>query len=318
MTYDKEKLLKMLSNAPLYIFHEGKNDEFLNCMDYNFHNHYNYAHGATKLVIIPIDQEEDYVIKIPYTGSYYYESGYYTSYTILPSQSEYCDFVAAGEPNYWDYCAREAERYILALQKNLSKYQCLVLMDAGSSLSRFAMFLLRGANQVQFLVRLNDNNVRNHFKTLFIMKKIEGIAINRSNSSRIVDLSALKESGKSRDNLILLKNDLITIPEDMEIRVDSFTPKGGQSTDYYLITIKVNDTIYDATMTSFRRSKNVTDEELEKALASEPNRMLFNLGDDEQRAVYLRGKTFKVVNVVRLKSRWDDGRFVTIPILEIA
>ena len=180
------------------------------------------------------------------------------------------------------------------------------------------MFLLRGANQVQFLVRLNDNNVRNHFKTLFIMKKIEGIAINRSNSSRIVDLSALKESGKSRDNLILLKNDLITIPEDMEIRVDSFTPKGGQSTDYYLITIKVNDTIYDATMASFRRSKNVTDEELEKALASEPNRMLFNLGDDEQRAVYLRGKTFKVVNVVRLKSRWDDGRFVTIPILEIA
>lgn len=150
------------------------------------------------------------------------------------------------------------------------------------------------------------------------MKKIEGIAINRSNSSRIVDITTLKESGKSRDNLVLLKNDLITIPEDMEIRVDSFTPKGGQSTDYYLITIKVNDTIYDATMASFRRSKNVTDEELEKALASEPNRMLFNLGDDEQRAKYLQGKTFKVIDIIRLKNRWDETRFVTIPIIEIA
>ena len=126
MTYNKEKLLKMLSTAPLYegiVFHEGKNDEFFNSIDNDFCNYYNYAYGATKLALIPLNKNDDYVIKIPYTGSYYYKSGYYTSNaTYHPSETDYYDFIAADdETRPWDYCAGEAKRYILAEQEGLSK-----------------------------------------------------------------------------------------------------------------------------------------------------------------------------------------------------
>lgn len=125
MTYNKEKILDMLSTAPLYEgikFHEGKNDDFFNCMDDDFSNYYDYAYGATKLALIPINNEEDYVIKIPYTGSYYYESGYYTSIYYHPSKTEYRDFVEADDLNHpWDYCAAEAKRYLQAKQKGLAE-----------------------------------------------------------------------------------------------------------------------------------------------------------------------------------------------------
>lgn len=151
------------------------------------------------------------------------------------------------------------------------------------------------------------------------MKKIDGIAINRSNSARKVSLSDLKDSGKSRDNLLLFKGDQIEIPEDLDVWIDSFTPKGGSDkVDYYLLTVKVNDQIFDATMASFRRMKSVADDDLDKALSTDVNRKLYHMSDDEQRASYLQGKTLLVKDSVKLKNRFDETRFVTVPILEIA
>lgn len=126
MTYDREKLLNMLSTAPLYkgmIFHEGKNDDFFNSMDNDFNNYYNYAYGATKLAIIPVSEKEDYVIKIPYTGCYNYESGYYINSFYHPTQEDYWDYCnSESDERCWDYCAGEVNRYRIAAEKGFSHY----------------------------------------------------------------------------------------------------------------------------------------------------------------------------------------------------
>lgn len=126
MTYNKENILKMLSMAPIYEgfeFHEGKNGDFFGSMDNDFCNHYDYAYGATKLVLIPLNEKDDYVIKIPYTGSYYHESGYYNSDTIYyPPRTDYYDYIAAdNDERSWDYCASEVKRYLLAEKEGFAE-----------------------------------------------------------------------------------------------------------------------------------------------------------------------------------------------------
>lgn len=149
------------------------------------------------------------------------------------------------------------------------------------------------------------------------MKKILANSINRSNTAVKVDLSALKDSGKSRDNLILVKNDIIEIPEDPEIMMDTFKPKGSnESIEYYLIKVEINGVAYDATMASFRRGKSATDADLDKIMSSEVNRTLLNLGDDEQRASYLLGKKLKVREILRVPNRFDETKKVIIPVFE--
>ena len=151
------------------------------------------------------------------------------------------------------------------------------------------------------------------------MQKISGKAINRSNTSREVDLAALKNSGKSRDLLTLHKGDKIIIPEELEVRVDSFVPKGSdEPSEFYTITVQVNDDIYDATMASFRRTKSVVDEDLDELLTNTIIRTLHNLGDDEQRAAYLKGKTLIVDEVKTCKDRFREGKTVRVPIWRIA
>jgi len=120
MTYNKEKLLKMLSNAPICNdnnFYENMNDDFLSSLGDNFDNYYNYAYGATKLAIIPKEKDKDYVIKIPYTGS----CEYYISSISNHGKDEYYDFCGADdEERPWDYCAGEVNRYKKAKELGFS------------------------------------------------------------------------------------------------------------------------------------------------------------------------------------------------------
>ena len=123
MTYNREELLKIFASAILYEgkkFHEGMNEDLLYSLDGNFYK-YDYNHGATKLVIIP--KKEDFVIKIPYTGSYEYYSGYYSNSIYRQGREDYWEFVA-GENSFrpWDYCANEIIRYDKALENGFAKY----------------------------------------------------------------------------------------------------------------------------------------------------------------------------------------------------
>lgn len=124
MTYNKENLLKMLSTIALYDgieFYERRNCEIFNSID-NFYDLYNYAYGATKLAIIPITEEKDYVIKIPYTGSYQFEEGYYNSLNYyIPSKDTYWEFYGGEEEERpWDYCANEVKRYKTAEERGFA------------------------------------------------------------------------------------------------------------------------------------------------------------------------------------------------------
>lgn len=124
MTYNKKEILDMLSAAPIYgdeEFHEGRNNEFINSLGFDFNNNYNYAFGATKLALIPVSKEKDYVIKIPYTGSYNHESGYYSD-IYHPGREDYWAYYAAEcEDRPWDYCGGEVYRYAIAESEGLAE-----------------------------------------------------------------------------------------------------------------------------------------------------------------------------------------------------
>ena len=147
------------------------------------------------------------------------------------------------------------------------------------------------------------------------MKKITDNAVNRTAHSQRVDLEALRKSGVSRDNIIFRKDDIIEIPEEINCWVDTFIPKGEtKPIEYYLITGMKNGVIYDITMASFRRSLLITDED-KLVVNSKVNDHLSNLGDDEQRAVYLQGKTFKVKDTIKCTNRWTD-KPIYVPVFE--
>ncbi len=150
------------------------------------------------------------------------------------------------------------------------------------------------------------------------MKKIELEAVNRSATAKKTDKESLKNSGITRDVLVFRKDDIISIPEEVDVWIDSFVPKGTtESKQFYLITVEFNNSPYDATMASFRRSKMVIDEDLDKILNNSVNRTLHNLGDDEQRANYLAGKTLKVISVITCTDRFRDNHKINIPLFEI-
>ena len=145
MTYNKEELLQMLSNAPLsngVEFHEGKNNEFFTSIDRKIYNHYFYAHGATKLVLIPLDEDNQYVIKIPYTGSFSYYSGYYSSYynNYHHGREDYWEFFAAEDDERpWDYCAGERNRYIIAKEAGFA--QCLAKTELLGYINDYPVYI---------------------------------------------------------------------------------------------------------------------------------------------------------------------------------
>ena len=147
------------------------------------------------------------------------------------------------------------------------------------------------------------------------MQKINQISINRTTTSQVVDVEMLKKSGLSRDILVLRKGDKIAIPEELEVRVDMFTPKGADKpSEFYTIVVDINGVTYDASMASFRRTRAATDEALDELLTNTIVRTLHQLGDDEQRAVYLKGKTLIVDDVKIVPDRFREGHTVRIPI----
>lgn len=124
MTYNREDLLNMLSNAPIYEglnFHEGMNDDFMACMNNDFGNNYDYAYGATKLALIPVSLDKDFVIKIPYTGAYSLEEYYYGYKNHKRKRDEYWEFYGGEcEDRPWDYCAGEVQRYTVAAEEGFA------------------------------------------------------------------------------------------------------------------------------------------------------------------------------------------------------
>lgn len=150
------------------------------------------------------------------------------------------------------------------------------------------------------------------------MKKIDAVAVNRSTTAKKTDVTSLKKSGVTVDVLVFRKGDKIIIPEDLDAWVDSFTPKGSnEKKEFYKITVEFNGQPYDATMASFRRTKMLNDDDLDKVLSNPILRTLHNLSDDEQRAEYLKGKTLIVNDVVTCEDRFRENHKINIPLFEL-
>lgn len=150
------------------------------------------------------------------------------------------------------------------------------------------------------------------------MKKIDAVAVNRSATAKKTDVASLKKSGVTVDVLVFRKRDKVVIPEDLDAWVDSFTPKGSnEKKEFYKITVEFNGQPYDATMASFRRTRMLNDDDLDKVLSNPVLRTLHNLSDDEQRAEYLKGKTLIVNDVITCEDRFRENHKINIPLFEI-
>lgn len=122
MYYDIEVVKKYLESFTEFGlncyggFSEDDVDNFVSSIDFNTVPDFEWEVGATKLVIIPI--EEDYVIKIPFNGSWKYGDFFYFN----GAESSFCD----------DYCEAELNIYEQAKQKGYERFfMPLVRVDCG-------------------------------------------------------------------------------------------------------------------------------------------------------------------------------------------
>lgn len=107
-------------------FYEDLNSTFFDSLGDGIDKIFTYNCGASKLVLIPIDPSEKYVIKIPYTGYYYSSYNYERTErtgSFLHYQHTY-DRYEAGEVEAvpWDYCATEVKRYRDARKEGLERH----------------------------------------------------------------------------------------------------------------------------------------------------------------------------------------------------
>ena len=88
--------------------------------------YFDYKYGATKMVVI--FPEKDIVVKIPFNGSYYFDSELYDEDDekgINPMPYDYTKFETfynADSETGWDYCDAEVNKFINAEEENLDKY----------------------------------------------------------------------------------------------------------------------------------------------------------------------------------------------------
>lgn len=105
--------------ADMHFSNEFCEDDFLAFCDYEetFSDIYHYDSGATKGVIIPID--EDYVIKIPFCG---FHTCIFTDETNR-EEEEFENYYGAKTSLAcydWDYCLVEVERYDKAMKAGIA------------------------------------------------------------------------------------------------------------------------------------------------------------------------------------------------------
>lgn len=136
MTYDINFIHDLLEPSILDAsnsFYESLIDDFCDSIDLNLAGFYR-ENGATKLVLIPLDDDKDFVIKIPFTGTINYDyeehdcdeerssSSKTSSYYDYVGES-YIDFHNSGRnEGDWDYCATEANRYNIAKEEGFEIY----------------------------------------------------------------------------------------------------------------------------------------------------------------------------------------------------
>ena len=120
----KENILNVLNKTFLKncsTFSSENNENLIQSIGKNlFNGLYKYEHGLSKLVIIP--HNENFVIKIPYTGSTYIDYKYDYKYHYCNSIKEYYEFSGGCEERFWDYCGEELARYNIAKNLNLQDF----------------------------------------------------------------------------------------------------------------------------------------------------------------------------------------------------
>lgn len=121
MTYNKEQILNLFDGYNFKInafgstvFTEHDNNSLNAFLHHKGYKNFSIFYGASKCVIVPFD--EDYVIKIPYTGEYLEAEEDYDVSEVYEA------FFGAEEDEGWDYCLVESIRYSITKAFHLEKF----------------------------------------------------------------------------------------------------------------------------------------------------------------------------------------------------
>lgn len=116
MTYNREQILSLFNSIDIFSdFSEDNADYFYQELDEKIKAEFqDYAYGASKFVLIP--NNHDFVIKIPFKGTYY-----------CTSEEDWDEdgferFIYADADNGWDYCEAEVRRYEFAKEKGFNHF----------------------------------------------------------------------------------------------------------------------------------------------------------------------------------------------------
>ena len=118
---DIKKYMDLFPFTPDDKFSEEETYEFVNRIDENLFDIFDYNSGATKFVIIPYDS--DYVVKIPFnyisrsSSSFEQSSGSIWDAGQMPFTN-----ASLNDEYGWDYCALEEDVYSLAKKEGWDKF----------------------------------------------------------------------------------------------------------------------------------------------------------------------------------------------------
>lgn len=127
------------------------------------------------------------------------------------------------------------------------------------------------------------------------MKSLSTIqASNATTTMTPVSIESLRVTGTSHSGFKFVPDDIIEIPEELEVFSDHFK-LGEEDVVYYLVKMAVNGQTFMVSVATFRKDRIGVDDFVEKYHLESPiSRILASMSNDEERMRFLAGKKLRV------------------------
>ena len=158
--YNKDFLSKLFKDIWVpYDFSEETAEAFYEDLSLDIRTLFpSYNYGASKFVLIP--ENEEYVIKIPFKGTYY---GW-------DADEEFCNFVCAPHGE-WDYCEEEVYRYNYATELGFKQFLAQTQFLCNTGPDDYPIYIQEKSQIFSRTVEYSSHSKADRVKTIKIIDK---------------------------------------------------------------------------------------------------------------------------------------------------